>query len=116
AGTLLDLGATAKALAVDRAARAIAAETGAGVLVGLGGDVAVAGDAPPGGWPVGIATDSSTPPAAVTRVVALRHGGLASSSTAVRTWRRGARTLHHIVDPRTGEPAGTHWRLVSVAG
>jgi len=115
AGVLLDLGATAKALAADRAAGVIAGEIGGGVLVGLGGDVAVAGDAPGEGWAVGIATDAATPRTAATRTVAVRHGGVASSSTAVRAWRRGDRTIHHIVDPRTGEAAGAHWRLVSVA-
>jgi FAD:protein FMN transferase len=44
-GTVLDLGATAKALAADRAATAIAAEVGCGVLVNLGGDIRVAGPA-----------------------------------------------------------------------
>ena len=46
-GVELDLGATAKALCADRAARAAAEATGAGVLVSLGGDIAVAGEAPP---------------------------------------------------------------------
>ena len=50
AGTLLDLGATAKALAADRAAARIAAAVGCGVLVNLGGDIAVAGQPPAGGW------------------------------------------------------------------
>jgi thiamine biosynthesis lipoprotein len=77
------------------------------VLVSLGGDVAVAGQAPAGGWPIRIDTDGPT--------VALSAGGLASSSTTVRTWRAGALRLHHIVDPRTGRPAETSWRTVSVA-
>ena len=46
-GVLVDLGATAKALAADRAAAKIAASTGCGVLVNLGGDISVAGR-PPG--------------------------------------------------------------------
>ena len=50
-GCRLDLGATAKALAADRAAPAIAAATGSPTLVDLGGDVATAGPAPPAaGW------------------------------------------------------------------
>jgi thiamine biosynthesis lipoprotein len=48
-------------------------------------------------------------------VVALGQGGLASSGTSVRTWRRGGRRLHHIVDPKTGDSARTCWHLVSVA-
>ncbi len=61
AGVELDLGATAKALAADRAAAAVSEATGAGVLVGLGGDVAVAGEPPEGGWPVRIADDHAAP-------------------------------------------------------
>jgi FAD:protein FMN transferase len=53
AGTPLDLGATGKALAADRAAAAISAATaGAGVLVSLGGDIATAGRGATGGWRV----------------------------------------------------------------
>ena len=54
AGVMLDLGATAKALAADLAADAIYRGTGCGVLVNLGGDIAVAGQAPGGGWRVGV--------------------------------------------------------------
>jgi thiamine biosynthesis lipoprotein len=114
-GVHLDLGATAKALAADRIAVAIASDTGASVLVALGGDVAVAGPVPVEGWPVGIATDSATPVSAVDTVVALFTGGLATSSTAVRTWNRGGRRLHHIVDPATGMSVAPYWRTVSVA-
>jgi thiamine biosynthesis lipoprotein len=112
-GTRLDLGATAKALAADRAATAAHAACGAGVLVGLGGDVAVAGPAPGEGWPVGIADGHRDGDAATT--VALRGGGLATSSTTQRVWRRGGRAAHHILDPRSGLPAAIHWRTVSVA-
>ena len=115
AGVRLDLGASAKALASDRAARSIASATDCGVLVSIGGDVSVGGPPPADGWSVGIAVDSSTPIGGVGHVVSLRSGGLASSSTAVRSWRRGNRTLHHIVDPFTGDVASEHWKLVSVA-
>ncbi len=112
----LDLGASAKALSADIAAARIAEQLRCGVLVSVGGDVSVAGDAPGGGWAIGIALDSSTPSAAADQVVAIEGGGLASSSIAVRAWRRGARSLHHIVDPGTGEPADAYWTLVSATG
>src|SRR5260370_41672725 len=51
-GVRLDLGATAKAWAADRSAARLAAALGCGVLVSLGGDIAVAGETPPGGWRV----------------------------------------------------------------
>src|SRR5207248_9491815 len=52
AGVRLDLGATAKALAADRAAEQAGAAAGCGVLVSLGGDMATAGEPPAAGWPV----------------------------------------------------------------
>ena len=119
AGILLDLGATAKALAADRAAAAIEALTRCGVLVNLGGDLRVAGNPPAGGWRVGIADDAdfdaSTASVRPRQVVMIGDGGLATSSTLGRAWRRGRAELHHIVDPATGRPARTCWRTVSVA-
>jgi thiamine biosynthesis lipoprotein ApbE len=47
--------------------------------------------------------------------VALRGGGLATSSTTVRSWPAGGTSVHHIVDPATGRPACSRWRTVSVA-
>src|SRR5665811_1221864 len=47
AGVRLDLGATAKAWAADRSAERIARALACGVLVSLGGDIAVAGEVPP---------------------------------------------------------------------
>lgn len=111
----LDLGATAKALAADRSAARIAAALGCGVLVSLGGDVAVGGVAPDGGWRIGIGDDHRVAGVDPDVVVTIGAGGLATSSTTCRTWRRGGRTVHHIVDPRTGDPADPAWRTVSVA-
>ncbi|MCX4744753.1 FAD:protein FMN transferase [Kitasatospora sp. NBC_01287] len=114
-GTALDLGATAKALAADRAAGRAAAAAGCGVLVCLGGDLATAGSAPAEGWQVAIADDHAAPSSASGPVVAVRSGGLATSGTTVRTWLRAGRTLHHIVDPATGDVPAPFWRTVSVA-
>jgi FAD:protein FMN transferase len=112
-GVLLDLGATAKALAADLAADAISAGLGTGVLVNLGGDIAVGGQAPEGGWRIGV--DDGVTRTGEPQCVAVTAGGLATSCPAVRGWRRGDRHLHHIVVPGTGEPAETYWAAVSVA-
>ena len=109
------LGVTAKAVAADRAASRAASAAGCGVLVGLGGDIAVAGPAPDGGWRIRICDDHRAGPDTPGQTVAITDGGLATSSVTVRRWRRGGRMLHHIVDPATGAPAGAHWRTVSVA-
>jgi thiamine biosynthesis lipoprotein ApbE len=111
----IDLGATAKALAADLgAAAARDSIDGGGVLVSLGGDVAVAGATPAEGWHVQIAEDSQAPITPDGETIAIRSGGVATSSTTVRRWRRGGVELHHIIDPATGLPAEGPWRTVSV--
>ena len=114
-GVRLDLGATAKAWAADRCARLIAERHGCGVLVSLGGDISVAGPAPPDGWRVRVTDDHAAPASAPGQTVSVRSGGLATSSTTVRAWTAGGRARHHIIDPATGESARSCWRTVSVA-
>jgi thiamine biosynthesis lipoprotein ApbE len=118
AGVQLDLGATAKAWAADRSAARIARQAGCGVLVSLGGDIAVAGPAPQGGWRIRVQDVTGAPdetPEGPYALIAIRDGGLATSSTKARRWQRGGDVLHHILDPRTGLPAEPVWRTVSVA-
>jgi thiamine biosynthesis lipoprotein len=111
-GVVLDLGATAKAAAADRCAQRVYEQTGSGVLVNLGGDIATAGPTPEGGWQV-LVQDTDDDPACQ---VALGSGaGLATSSTSRRRWWHGGEFVHHIVNPRTGRPANPVWRSVSVA-
>lgn len=115
-GIELDLGATAKALAADRAARAAHQCSGCGVLVSLGGDVALAGPSPPDGWAIRVQEDHAGPASAAGQTILLSDGGLATSGTTVRRWRRDDGVdCHHIVDPRTGQPAPIMWRTASVA-
>ena len=114
-GAQLDLGATAKAWAADRCSELIAEKAGCGVLVSLGGDVAVAGPPPDDGWRVRVTDDHAAPAGAAGQTVSMSSGGLATSSTTVRAWTVGGRPVHHIIDPATGEPARSCWRTVSVA-
>jgi thiamine biosynthesis lipoprotein len=114
--TLLDLGATAKAWAADRAAAAIHDELGCGVLVSLGGDVATAGPAPEGGWIIRVQERPDRPDPGRPHQITLPEGGaVATSSTLGRQWRQGRRLRHHVLDPRTGRPAADYWRTVTVA-
>jgi thiamine biosynthesis lipoprotein len=113
-GAQLDLGATAKAWAADRSAGQIAASIGCGVLVSLGGDMAAAGPTPPGQWRVRVTDDHGAPASAPGQTVAITSGGLATSSTTVRTWTSGGRQVHHILEPATGQPARSCWRTVTV--
>jgi FAD:protein FMN transferase len=111
----LDLGATAKALAADRAARRAQREIGGGVLVNLGGDLSIAGKAPPEGWFVRVTDDHAGSADDRGQTVRVSAGGLATSSTTVRRWTTANRSRHHIVDPRSGDSAAEIWRTVSVA-
>ena len=61
AGVRLDLGATVKGWAADRAAARIAEVLGCGVLVSLGGDTAVAGNRPAEGGGFGCRTGRRCP-------------------------------------------------------
>ncbi len=109
-GVVVDLGATAKAVAADRCAARVYMATGSGVLVNLGGDIATDGPAPAGGWQVLVQDDDDEPAS----LVALQAGAaLATSSTIRRRWRRGTDLVHHILDPRTLRPAEPVWRTVS---
>ena len=115
-GVEIDLGATAKALASDLAADAAARSLSeGGVLVSLGGDIAVAGQPPPGGWSVQVSEDSGAALDEGEEAVAIVDGGIATSSTTVRRWTRGGVVLHHIIDPATSLPADGPWRTATVA-
>ncbi|MGD0394489.1 MAG: FAD:protein FMN transferase [Acidimicrobiales bacterium] len=113
AGVVLDLGATAKAWAADLAATSIASHLHCGVLVSLGGDVAVCGSAPEGGFSIGIADVCGDAEAPVT--VAVASGGLATSGIGKRHWTVGGLPVHHLIDPSTGLPVDSPWKTVSVA-
>lgn len=113
-GVRLDLGATAKALAADRAAAAAWQAAGCGVLVSLGGDMAIAGPPPPEGWRVRVTDDHRSDGSAPGQWILLSGGGLATSSTTVRRWQGTSGPAHHLVDPSTGQPVESFWRTASV--
>ncbi len=105
-GAQLDLGATAKAWAADRCAAMVAARAGCGVLVSLGGDVAVAGPPPGDGWQVRVTDDHAAAADEPGQTVTIRSGGLATSSTTVRTWTAGRQETaphHRSADRRAGQ-------------
>ncbi len=113
-GVTLDLGATAKALAADHGAREAFAAAGCGVLVSFGGDLAILGPPPEGGWRVRVTDDHRADVTAPGQWISLHSGGLATSSVAVRRWRTEAGEAHHLVDPVTGGSVDSVWRTVSV--
>ena len=113
AGVRLDLGGIGKGYAADQVAYELRQAGATGACVNLGGDVRVSGPADGGtGWAVGI-TDPFDEAANLTTVT-LDEGAVATSSRLRRRWRRGDEELHHLIDPRTGEPAQSSLVAVTV--
>ncbi len=107
-GAQLDLGGIVKSWAAQRTADHLAA-LGA-CLVDAGGDIVARGSPDDlGGWQVQI---EGAPDATYT--VLLTDEAVATSGTDWRRWTRDGQTLHHLIDPRTGQPAASGVRTVSV--
>jgi len=106
AGIVLDLGATAKGLGSDRAAAAAgrACRQG-GVFVSLGGDIAVAGLPPRGGWPVAVA-DSCDPGGGAARGHRRRAGGRPRRRASGPDCPAGGGRPGHLVGDLPAMPAG----------
>jgi thiamine biosynthesis lipoprotein len=110
--TPIDLGGIGKGWTVDAAAALLASELTA-FLVNAGGDLAVAGDGPDGdGWTVAIEGPRDT--TRTLAVLQLHTGSCATSSTGRRRWIQGAEERHHLIDPRTGQPAAGGLQSVTV--
>lgn len=109
----LDLGGSAKGWAVDEAVRRLAAYGPA--LVDAGGDIAVSGAQADGlPWPIGVANPRI--PDEHIDLVLLAHGGVATSGRDHRRWQRNGTWQHHIIDPRTMQPAVTNVLSATVLG
>jgi thiamine biosynthesis lipoprotein len=104
-GSAVDLGGIGKGYAAGRAlvAMRVSAPTLAGGLVDLGGDIAVSGESPEGGpWLIAVADPRRE--GRTLAVLALETGGVATSGRDARRFGP-ARSLHHLIDPETGESA-----------
>jgi thiamine biosynthesis lipoprotein len=103
-GLRLDLGGVAKGWAVHRAMRRLAKHGPA--LVDAGGDIAISGFKSNGQpWLVGI--DDPLHEGESLATLRLGHCGVATSGRDHRRWQQEGQWKHHIIDPRTGEPALT---------
>jgi len=117
----LDLGGIGKGLALRWAFAILVAalpELGggtAGALLEAGGDLVACGMAPQAGpWMIGIESPLAGDEIAV---LELSEGAVCTSSTAVHAWTTAdGRAVHHLLDPRTGEPGGAGLVSVTVAG
>lgn len=101
-GSPIDLGGVAKGYLADRIVR----RHHGPILIDAGGDIALSGPLPGGApWPIGI--DDPLEPDRLLALVAVAKGGVATSGRDFRRWRQGGQERHHLIDPRTGEPART---------
>ncbi|MCG2801435.1 MAG: FAD:protein FMN transferase [Cellulomonas sp.] len=111
-GDAIDLGGIGKGLAVRRAALELAG-AGASVLVDAGGDEWLGGAGPDGdGWKVGVEDPHGGEQPVL--VLSVSDLGCATSSVRRRRWDVAGRTVHHLVDPRTGAPGGPGLAAVTV--
>jgi thiamine biosynthesis lipoprotein len=111
-GVALDLGGIGKGYAADLVAHELVEHGARGALVNLGGDLRAVGAAPePHGWVVAVDDPLAT---GNTGMLALIEGAIATSTRLKRAWERDGRTLHHLIDPRTGEPAASGLASVTV--
>jgi len=122
AGVGIDLGGIGKGYAADQVVYEMRLWGADGACVNLGGDVRVSGTSPDGAdWSVGVADPFGDPHDSHDSddqgdlvVLAVGEGAVATSSRMRRRWRRGDHEMHHLIDPRTGEPARTGLAAVTV--
>lgn len=109
-GCQIDLGGLVKGLYADMLA---GSGNWSGGVISAGGDLRVWGMPPHGNcWIVGV-EDPDHPQRDVAQL-RFGIGGVATSGTNRRTWCRGGKPVHHVIDPRTGLPAAGGIRSVSV--
>jgi FAD:protein FMN transferase len=104
-GTRLDLGGIGKGYAAERVAALLS--LAGPCLVSAGGDIAVRGVPSTGTWPVAVSDELT---------LGLTRGGLATSGTERRRWRRDGIEQHHLIDPATGKPAASDLLRVTAVG
>ena len=117
AGIGLDPGAIGKGLAADIVAAELMSAGAHRVLVNLGGDIAIAGqaddDTP---WCIGVEDErrGTGSEDRVERVLEVNgpRAGVATSTTMKRRWAQGRR--HHVIDPRTGQVSNGEIAQVTV--
>jgi len=111
-GLPIDLGGIGKGLAARWAAERLNGLLDA-YLIDAGGDCICRGNGPDGnGWRVGVEDPCGGEEPLV--VLELRDVACATSSIRLRQWCSGGRRVHHLIDPRTGEPGGSGLLAVTV--
>ena len=113
-GLQLDPGGLGKGLAADLVVHELRTAGAEGVLVDVGGDLAVWGAPTPGaGWHVRV-EHPDDPNASVADIHCVQ-GGIATTSRRRRTWTLSDGTAaHHVLDPVDGRPSRVPWVSATV--
>lgn len=111
-GMEIDLGGIAKGWIVDKAADLLSTFSGI-CAVSAGGDIRFVG------YPMGVLNwrvevEDPRDPTQTVAVLHMGEGAVATSSITKRRWNQAGTARHHLIDPRTGEPAETDWLSVMV--
>jgi heavy metal sensor kinase len=112
-GAQIDLGGIAIGWAIDRAFRTL--NKLGPCCINAGGNVRVGGNDGPGsnGWRVNITDPSLTDKTTNVRSVILKDRSIATSGIMRRRWAVNGREQHHLIDPRTAQPAQNNLLFVS---
>ncbi|MFN8434526.1 MAG: FAD:protein FMN transferase [Anaerolineales bacterium] len=110
-GMQIDLGGIAKGWIAEKAAKLLSAYSSV-CVANAGGDMFLIGRPNGQNWEV-VLED----PLDQTRNVLMllvEDGAVATSSTTKRIWTQDRQARHHLIDPRSGEPAKSPWLSVTV--
>ena len=112
AGMEIDLGGIAKGWIARHAAELLSLRAAA-CAVSAGGDICFVG------WPAdgskwSVELEDPRDANNTLAVLAVGPGAVVTSSISKRTWTQNGQKRHHIIDPRTGEPAKADWLSVTV--
>ena len=112
-GTTLDPGGIAKGFTADLIAQHAIDQGAYGVMVEIGGDIVVQGDAPDGvAWRLGV--EDPYAPEAHASIVRLQRGAVATSSQLKRRFGEGETSTHHLINPATHSSASAEAQTVTV--
>ena len=101
-----DTGGIAKGFAADAAIEIIKAQGIPAALVAVSGDIRAYGKKPDNtDWRVGIRNPRSDDPNTFIASLALHDEAISTSGDYERSFIKDGRRYHHILDPRTGQPA-----------
>ena len=112
--TIIDVGAVAKGYATDRLFEILEREKADGAVISLGGNVLTFGKNPSGkDWSVAV-IDPDDRNGYVKMLYLVGRQAFVTSGDYQRYFEQNGQKYHHILDPKTGYPADTGLRSVTI--